>query len=256
MDHLGTPRVLTDENGDVISTHAFFPFGEEVPGPDSIAASSNTHWFTGHERDKAQGTDYMLARQYSPYTARFTTPDPARREITLGGGASAYAYVGNTPLMAFDPTGEERTSTVTSCLAHATSSAGSILAGTLAVASGVAPEPLFTKVGAIGFAAIAYNAGSMALSTGETCRRLVHEDKVIADCIESGTRTTCEEAKETCDAYRRQGSDEPADCERVRKRLSELESREKSEEPPAPCPRQPGGAGSTQPCPNTVPIVR
>jgi RHS repeat-associated protein len=75
-DHLGTPRVLTDELGDVLSKHAFYPFGEEAPAPWPVDESTNTHWFTGHERDTSIDGDYMLARYYSSTSARFLLPDP------------------------------------------------------------------------------------------------------------------------------------------------------------------------------------
>jgi YD repeat-containing protein len=31
-DHLGTPRMVTDQNGNMVARHDYLPFGEEVPG--------------------------------------------------------------------------------------------------------------------------------------------------------------------------------------------------------------------------------
>jgi uncharacterized protein RhaS with RHS repeats len=36
-DHLGSPRILTDENGATISRRDFRPFGEEISTPDRSA---------------------------------------------------------------------------------------------------------------------------------------------------------------------------------------------------------------------------
>jgi len=109
VDHLGTPRVLTDEYGAVISKHALFPFGEEVApaSPEwAIANSTNTHWFTGHERDAGGWKDYMLARSYSNSTARFQSPDRLRGDLYKPGSGALYTYVWNRPLVAVDPDGE------------------------------------------------------------------------------------------------------------------------------------------------------
>ncbi|MBI3450591.1 MAG: hypothetical protein HY049_16975 [Acidobacteria bacterium] len=107
VDHLGTPRVLTDEMGDVVGEYALFPFGEEVPGPWPIAASSNTHWFTGHERDLGVGADDMLARTFHPASGRFLAADPSLRNVNLRspGTLDGYAYVNGSPMDTLDPDG-------------------------------------------------------------------------------------------------------------------------------------------------------
>ncbi len=58
-DHLGTPRAVTNENGDVESLHDYTPFGIELPiiqppRPDGHPSeggelSPNTRQFTGQE---------------------------------------------------------------------------------------------------------------------------------------------------------------------------------------------------------------
>ena len=72
-DHLGSVRAVTNDNYDLVSTHSYFPFGEEIsPRPFSY----NTHQYTGHERDTATGLDYMLARYYEAGLGRFLAVDP------------------------------------------------------------------------------------------------------------------------------------------------------------------------------------
>lgn len=93
-DHLGTPRVISDSAGGVVSEHHYLPYGEEI-----------TEWldqvplkFTGHERDFPD-LDYMRARYYRPSVARFLSVDPAND------GWNLYAYGAGNPINRIDPTG-------------------------------------------------------------------------------------------------------------------------------------------------------
>ncbi len=64
-DHLGTVRAVTNDWGSMVSTHNYFPFGEEI-APQQL--SYNAHKYTGHERDRLTDTtelDYMKARYYT-----------------------------------------------------------------------------------------------------------------------------------------------------------------------------------------------
>jgi RHS repeat-associated protein len=103
-DHLGSPRVITDLSGNIISTHHYMPFGEEMPFVTQ--GSTNKRQFTGHERDPETGLDYMLARFYSSGLARFTAVDPGD-DTALGEPQSwnHYTYVGNNPIGRVDPSG-------------------------------------------------------------------------------------------------------------------------------------------------------
>jgi RHS repeat-associated protein len=103
VDHLGTPRVITDPNGNVVSKHKYLPFGEELSAPPS----SNTHEFTGHERDAETGLDYMLARYYSSGgTFRFASADPGDdTDMEDPQRWNSYTYVRNNPLRLIDPLG-------------------------------------------------------------------------------------------------------------------------------------------------------
>ena len=60
LDHLGTPRLVTADNGLRISLHDYFPFGDEAtPVSQEVAAGYDREdpmKFTGHERDFAWGT--------------------------------------------------------------------------------------------------------------------------------------------------------------------------------------------------------
>jgi RHS repeat-associated protein len=111
LDHLGTPRLITDTGGRKLGVHAYWPFGEEwSPGN---AQEGMPLQFTGHERDAdpmggAAPLDYMHARYYRAGWGRFLSVDPilpidAMRSPQLW---NRYAYVGNNPMNRMDPTGK------------------------------------------------------------------------------------------------------------------------------------------------------
>ncbi|MBI3449251.1 MAG: hypothetical protein HY049_10090 [Acidobacteria bacterium] len=103
-DHLGSPVLVTDSNGTVLSRHKYLPFGEEMQ-----PAGLNTHnrRFTGHERDVESGLDYMLARYYSASSGRFLSVDPFAPSASLKDPQSwnRFSYSGNNPVRYIDPLG-------------------------------------------------------------------------------------------------------------------------------------------------------
>jgi len=102
LDHLGTPRSLTDSTGLRVQGQHFLPFGEEMP----VEAGLNSRKFTGHERDPETGLDYMVARYYEAPLGRFLSPDPGNDTDKMNPQSlNLYAYVRNNPLGATDPTG-------------------------------------------------------------------------------------------------------------------------------------------------------
>jgi RHS repeat-associated protein len=105
-DHLGHTRVLFDAAGSPKPLLDFAPFGEQIAGepPDT------THLFTGHERDLAQTSselDYMHARYYSPFLARFVSVDPVGGKVGSSQSWNRYSYVLNNPVKLVDPDGEQ-----------------------------------------------------------------------------------------------------------------------------------------------------
>ncbi len=107
LDHLGTPRLITDDAGQQVSVHHYYPFGREI-----TSAAGETLKFTGHERDFApyDYQDYMHARYDNPYLGRFLSVDS---ELDLKKAARApqmwnrYAYVTNNPMRYTDPDGRD-----------------------------------------------------------------------------------------------------------------------------------------------------
>jgi RHS repeat-associated protein len=99
VDHLGTPRLITGNGGVKISSHDYYPFGEEVTAPGDERLKS-----TGHERD-AKTLDYMHARYYSPVWGRFLSVDPIRGSARKPQTWNRYAYARNNPVRFTDPAG-------------------------------------------------------------------------------------------------------------------------------------------------------
>ena len=104
VDHLGSTRLITGETGAVETAHDFFPFGEEIA---PVSDHKNRKMFTGHERDKETGLDYMLARYYSSNTARFLSADPVMGSPGIPQRYNRYTYTLNNPLRHTDPNGED-----------------------------------------------------------------------------------------------------------------------------------------------------
>lgn len=114
-DSLGSPRVITDNNGNVISRRDFLPFGEEILANENdrkAALGYNTgdnlrQKFTGYEKDTETDLDFARNRYYSGKVGRFSTVDPlmASAEITDPQSFNRYSYVLNNPLNLIDPSG-------------------------------------------------------------------------------------------------------------------------------------------------------
>jgi len=108
-DHLGTVRLITDNSGNVISRHDYEPFGVEIaPYPTGEEdTAKNTHQFTGHERDKATGYDYMHYRSYGSNIGRFMKPDNITGNPLNPQSWNLYSYVRGNPVNFNDPTGHQ-----------------------------------------------------------------------------------------------------------------------------------------------------
>ena len=115
VDHLGTPRVITDTRRNKIAEHTYWPFGSDAPGSTLYGERMR---FTGHERDSSSihnplaaepGTDfdYMHARYYGPGMGRFLSVDPGRADLGKPQSWNRYSYTMNDPINNTDPDGRE-----------------------------------------------------------------------------------------------------------------------------------------------------
>jgi len=85
------------------STHDYEPFGVEIPPYNESA--SNSHKFTGHERDATTGYDYMHFRYYASTIGRFMKPDNVLGDLANPQSFNRYSYVRGNPVNMNDPTG-------------------------------------------------------------------------------------------------------------------------------------------------------
>jgi RHS repeat-associated protein len=160
LDHLGTPRLVTDANGVKVAEHAYYPFGAEI-NLTPHETPEEPMKFTGHERDIVAGDghtlDYMHARYYSAAAGRFLSVDPVLGNPSRPQSWNRYSYVLNSPLVNIDPTGRCTNSVV--CLHY-----GQVEATLDASdAAGVAAEPPMegtweAAVDKLGYAASQFNA--------------------------------------------------------------------------------------------------
>lgn len=114
-DQFGSPRLVTNAIGGVVSRHDYMPFGEEIaPGlggriaPHGYSQTDNVRQkFTGYERDAETSLDFAQARYYSSKHARFTTTDPylLSARTSFPQSLNRYSYGANNPYKYVDPLG-------------------------------------------------------------------------------------------------------------------------------------------------------
>jgi RHS repeat-associated protein len=116
-DHLGTPRRLTQADGQAAWQWAYTPYGDEAPtlgakrftnettnpstGSTGIAPVRFNLRYPGQYFDEESGLHYNYFRSYDPRTGRYTQTDP----IGLDGGWNRFSYVEGNPLSMTDPEG-------------------------------------------------------------------------------------------------------------------------------------------------------
>jgi RHS repeat-associated protein len=96
-DHLGTPRVLVDDVGELAWKAQLDVYG--VARVEVEKTSCPWRW-PGQYEDEETGLYYNRFRYYDPETGRYISQDPIR----LKGGLDIYAYVSD-PLSLLDPLG-------------------------------------------------------------------------------------------------------------------------------------------------------
>lgn len=103
QDHLGSP-IMGAESPSVTWNERYTPYGEKWA---SASQGDDNVGFTGHVTDTDTGLTYMQARYYDPLIGRFLSVDPVG--FTEGGPMyhNRYAYAGNDPINAIDPSGTQ-----------------------------------------------------------------------------------------------------------------------------------------------------
>lgn len=96
-DALNSTRALADDARAIQTRYQYEPFGETTT---TGTVSTNASQYTGRDND-GTGLYYYRARYYHSVIKRFVSEDT----IGLAGGANYYAYVGGSPTMLDDPSG-------------------------------------------------------------------------------------------------------------------------------------------------------
>ena len=91
-DHLGSVRVVLDQDNQVCAGFDYQPFGELI-ARNGHSTSQFHYLYTGQEFDWEIGLYNYRARMYDPRQVWFYAPDPAHQY------ASPYEYVGNNPTL-------------------------------------------------------------------------------------------------------------------------------------------------------------
>jgi RHS repeat-associated protein len=111
LDHLGTPRLVTGDNGVQLGIHAYYPFGAEL-NLGLNEQPTELMKFTGHERDVLAGDPHTLDDMHARYEmgtiGRFLSVDPGSVDPERPQSWNRYAYVDNSPISFSDATGRER----------------------------------------------------------------------------------------------------------------------------------------------------
>jgi RHS repeat-associated protein len=134
-DAVNTTQATVDQNGKLVSSFAYEPFGQ------TTTTSTYPFQFTGRVPVNS-GLYYYRARYYCPTVGRFISEDP----LGIAAGESLlYKYAGNSPVQRTDPTGLDSSGCTDDCqwyiglvgIACATAAGGAALVYT-GVGAGVA----------------------------------------------------------------------------------------------------------------------
>jgi len=115
LDHLGTPQMMTDEDGNVVWAADYKPFGQ---ADVTVNTGGNNFRFPGQYHDEETGLHYNYHRYYHPNTGRYLSPDPSNtktgnpaipfllsRVFQGAGRFHSYLYCSQNPLSKTDEFG-------------------------------------------------------------------------------------------------------------------------------------------------------
>ncbi|HUR98219.1 MAG TPA: RHS repeat-associated core domain-containing protein [Pyrinomonadaceae bacterium] len=114
-DHLGSPRVITDQYGRVSSRKDFTAFGDEIATPQRVGGLNGNGYdppnvrqdYTGYQKDGESSLEFAQARYYNTGHGRFTSADPMTASATIRDPQTLnrYSYALNSPYKFTDPLG-------------------------------------------------------------------------------------------------------------------------------------------------------
>ncbi len=114
-DHLGSPRVVFNQSGQLLETHKYWPYGEETSGVPPAQSLS----FCLMEKDAGATRYYDHARTHDHGMGRFLSPDRVGGSPGNPQTWNRYAYTLGNPMKHIDPDG------LLTVLVHGTDARGS-----------------------------------------------------------------------------------------------------------------------------------
>ncbi|MGA4987204.1 RHS repeat-associated core domain-containing protein [Nonomuraea bangladeshensis] len=97
----GSTQLAVDDATGQVARERYLPFGQRR-GDDDLPFTDRG--FLGKTEDTSTGLDYLSARYYDPSLAKFISTDPLL-DLSKPQWTNPYAYAGNNPIGASDPTG-------------------------------------------------------------------------------------------------------------------------------------------------------
>lgn len=101
-DGLGSVRQAVNEQGHIVLTQSYSPFGKLLGEDGDVATSFG---FAGEQSDASTGLVFLRARYYDVQTGRFISKDPFSGITPLPQTLHAYTYGFNNPVNHTDPSG-------------------------------------------------------------------------------------------------------------------------------------------------------
>lgn len=112
-NHLGSSSLELDDYGQLISYEEYTPYGStSYQAVRSQMETPKQYQYMGKERDEESGLYHQGMRYYSPWLARWVSPDPKG----MIDGTNLFVYTRNNPLSYIDPTGTQCNPTMQSCI--------------------------------------------------------------------------------------------------------------------------------------------
>ncbi len=98
-DNIGSSKVITDSNGDIVQNLSYSPFGEQ------IESSSLRYGYEGKEYDSVLKQTDFLFRQFKPEWGIWTKPDTVTQSYLKPQYLNRFSFEANNPISSVDPDG-------------------------------------------------------------------------------------------------------------------------------------------------------
>jgi RHS repeat-associated protein len=102
VDGLGSTRILTDAQGNVLNAYNYDAFGKTI---NQSGSAVNQYLFAGEQLDIGLGDYYLRDRYYDFNTGRFTRQDTYEGNHSNPLTLHKFAYTHNNPINGIDPSG-------------------------------------------------------------------------------------------------------------------------------------------------------